>query len=401
MAAAQYVDVPGYAALLLRRSFPDLMQADALIPRSKQWWTGRAKWNAQEKRWTFPSGATITFGYLERDDDVYQYQGAAFQFIGIDELTQHSEFRYRYLFSRLRRPTSGPLSRVPLRMRAGSNPGGVGHAWVKNRFINSATRSPGAAFVPALIADNPSLDRESYEASLAELDPVTREQLKKGDWDAIAEGRFRKAWLRYYARYGSGYVLNGRVYPIETIRSRFLTVDPAASVKETAKADPDYTVISAWGYTSDGHLLWLGCDRDRLEVPDIPPRISANYKRHRAGKVYIEAGGTQKGVAQLARRQQPPMNVIEVNPGAADKLVRASPMLNMAESGRLWLPAPGAALEHPFPIEDVEAELLRFTGDTKQSGHDDIVDTASIAGDVVSSGMVAHGPPPTQVGGAA
>ncbi len=98
--ASQYLHVPGYAALLLRASFPDLMQPNALIPLSKEWWLNRpdATWSVQERRWTFAcSGggtSTITFGYLERDDDVYQYQGAAYQFIGIDELTQHTEFRY-------------------------------------------------------------------------------------------------------------------------------------------------------------------------------------------------------------------------------------------------------------------------------------------------------------------
>ena len=202
MGAAQDVDVPGYAALLLRRSFRDLNQPDSLIPRSKEWWTGKADWSQQDKRWTFPSGATITFGYLDSPDDVYQYQGAAYQYIGWDELTQFPESPYRYLFSRLRRRAGVD---VPLRKRAGSNPGGVGHEWVKARFVKPAVPSPGRVFVPARLEDNPHLDAAAYIESLAELDPITREQLLRGDWDAYVGGRFRREWFRRYGRHGTGY----------------------------------------------------------------------------------------------------------------------------------------------------------------------------------------------------
>ena len=172
MAAVQFAETPGYAALLLRKSFRDLSQPDARIPRSKEWWGGRAHYSGLDKRWTFPSGATITFGYLEHADDVFQYQGSAFQFVGFDELTQFEETPYRYLFSRLRK---GEGMAVPLRMRAGSNPGGKGHEWVKRRFITH--RTGGRVFVPSRLEDNPSLDRAEYLRALAELDPITRAQL--------------------------------------------------------------------------------------------------------------------------------------------------------------------------------------------------------------------------------
>src|SRR5262249_39698654 len=147
--------VPGYSALLLRRSFRDLMQPEALIPRSKSWWMNKAQWSALDKRWTFPSGATVTFGYLEHGDDVYQYMGAAFQFVGFDELTQFDELPYRYLFSRLRRRED---SGIPLRMRAASNPGSRGHVWVKKRFLTHPGRT--RLFFPSRLEDNPSLDQD-------------------------------------------------------------------------------------------------------------------------------------------------------------------------------------------------------------------------------------------------
>lgn len=386
MAAAQFVDVPGYSALLVRRTFPDLNKPGGLIPRSKEWWSGKASWNAQQKEWTFPSGAKVSFGYLERDDDVYQYQGAEFQFVGIDELTQHTSFRYRYLFSRIRRPREGPLSQVPLRMRAGTNPGGKGHDWVKARWglrgKLGASPCPGRAFIPAKLEDNPSLDQEEYVRSLAHLDPLTLAQLLDGDWDAIADGRFQASWLRHYTRHGTGFNLAGRIYTVDEVRHRFLTVDPAATVQQTAGDDPDWTVISAWGI-AERNLLWLGCKRLRVEIPDIAPRVAEEYLVHRADKALIEGFGIGRGPAQLAARHplssRPGhyMNVLETTPKGRDKLTRAADALNLAQAGRLWLPGPG--IDPAFPLEEVEAELLRFTGDEKRDAHDDVVDTLSEA----------------------
>lgn len=394
MAAAQYVDVPGYAALILRENFPDLEQPGGLIPESKGWWAGKARWHEQRHRWTFPSGAFIQFGHLNNDDAVYQYQGTSFQTIFVDELTQHTEFRYRYLYSRLVKPTDGPLSRVPLRMRSASNPGGKGHEWVKRRFVNPATREPGAVFVPAKVADNPAVDQPSYLKSLSYLDPVTRAQLLAGDWDAIADGRFKRAWLRHYDRHGTGYIVAGRIVTDGEVRDRFLTVDTAATVKETAKSDPDYTVVFAWGLAGP-NLLCLDCWRDRVEVPDILPAVSRLYTRHRAGRVYFRSSGPEIGVYQAATRQTAPrLNAVNL-PGKGDKLQKAVRLLNMAEAGHFWLPAPGAVPQ--FPLEDIEAELLRFTGN-KDSGHDDIWDAAGIAGTVAEMGTYRPGGVPQFMG---
>ena len=391
MAALQFVDVPGYSALLLRKTFRDLNQADALIPRSKEWLMPKVPggWGEQSKRWTFPSGATLQFGYLDNPNDVYQYQGAAYQFVGFDELTQFPEMPYRYLFSRLRRPMEGPLSRVPLRMRSGTNPGGAGHEWVKRRFIKPG----GKFFVPALLQENPYLDQHSYMESLANLDPITRARLLAGDWADFACGRFRPEWFRFYKNAdaaGNYWQFGEKKYHKETIKGRFLTCDAAATVKETAKDDPDYTVICSWGKTPCGLLVALGCLRIRVEVPDIIPAAAREYSRWECGKGIFEGGGMQNAVPQLARRHRlangTHMNVVSFNPGARDKLDRAADMLNMAEAGRIWLP-----LDHAdYPLEEVKAELLRFTGDPKQDGHDDIVDNFAMAGLEMSSNNIRY-----------
>lgn len=195
-AALQYVDRPGYAALILRRTFAELALPDAIMARSKEWLvphkSSGVTWNESSKTWTFPSGATLTFGYLERDDDVYRYQGSAYQFIGWDELTQFPEQPYVYMFSRQRRRKG---SVIPIRVRAASNPGGVGHAWVLKRFPIAAGLTPGdregRVFIPAKVYDNPGLDVDDYATTLSHLDATLRKQLLDGDWGAFEGAAFQ------------------------------------------------------------------------------------------------------------------------------------------------------------------------------------------------------------------
>jgi predicted phage terminase large subunit-like protein len=161
-----------------------------------EWWGGRAKWNGQDYRWTFQTRdavrpATVSFGYMRYPEDHFRYQSSAFQYIGFDEVNQFEEYQYRYMFSRLRRLEG---SKIPLRVRCASNPGGVGHEWVKRRFIDPG--SPERPFIPSRLDDNPYLDRDTYRLSLSELDPTTREQLLNGDWNVKPPGgMFKRGWF--------------------------------------------------------------------------------------------------------------------------------------------------------------------------------------------------------------
>lgn len=231
MAALQYVSEPNYSALILRRSYTDLSLPGAIMDRAREWLNNTdAKWNEQTKTWKFPSGATLTFGYLEHDVDKYRYQGAEFTFIAFDELTQFTESQYTYLFSRLRRLEN---SSIPLRIRAASNPGGTGHEFVKARFI---TPSPEEMkindrfFIPATLQENPHIDQAAYEESLQALDPVTKAQLKDGDWDIVANGNmFKREWFKYIDNIPPGISKWVRFW------------DMAASEPTQAYLDPDYT----------------------------------------------------------------------------------------------------------------------------------------------------------------
>jgi len=267
MGALQYVHVPGYAALLLRRTYADLSLPGAIMSRSFEWLQGTdAVWHDKEKTWAFPSGATLTFGYLDTPRDHYRYQGSEFHYVGWDELTQFKETQYLYLHSRLRRLAG---SDIPIRMRAASNPGDIGHEWVKARFITEESRVKDCTFIPAFLSDNPHLDRESYVQSLMKLDPITREQLLSGNWDVRPEGGlFKRQWLkltdaipkkmgtlcRYWdkaATEGGGDwtagalvgLLDGRVYILDIKRTQSRPAGVEALIYQTAQLDGPEVMI--------------------------------------------------------------------------------------------------------------------------------------------------------------
>lgn len=195
MRVAKRVNHPKYAALIMRRSLMELTKSDGLIPRSHEWWSkSPAKWHGQEKTWEFPSGARLDFGYCEGPFDHLRYQGSAYTDILFEELTQFPEPEpYLYLYSRQRR-----LAGVDLDLFMGStfNPGGPGHEWVKDRFLLNPKAT--TVFTFAKLEDNPFLDEASYDESLSYLDPVTRAQLRHGDWEASPIGKyFRKDWFKF------------------------------------------------------------------------------------------------------------------------------------------------------------------------------------------------------------
>ena len=267
-AALQYVDVPGYHALLLRRTFAALSKPGALIDLAHEWLRGTdAVWNEQRKQWTFPSGATLSFGYLDNEGDKYQYQGAAFSFVGFDELTQFTRTQYTYLFSRCRRRSVGDASKVPLRVRAASNPGGEGHAWVYERFFTEG-RSKGRVFIPAKLADNPHLDAESYREMLAELSPVERRQLEDGDWRVVQAGDWFKAgWWDYV-----------EPHALPNVRRRVRYWDTASTKPSQRNKDPDYYVGVLMSECA-GIFYLEDVERFRLGPAEAEERLAATTRR--------------------------------------------------------------------------------------------------------------------------
>lgn len=388
----QYVDVPGYSGIIFRRTVPEMTMPGGLIQRCNEWfgWT-EARWNGKTQTWTFPSGATLVLASMQHEKDKYDWKGAHFQFIGFDELTSFTESQYRYLFSR-RRKLAG--FDVPLRMRSASNPGDVGHKWVKDRFVAPKIKVPSRCFVPARLEDNPFLDYESYVLSLAELDPITRRQLLAGDWDAYEGGRFRKEWFRHtFRQTGKAYFLKtpaGEQEWAKFLCAHFTICDPAATAEEIS----DYTAIGAFAVTPDKQVLILDVVREQLMLEDIIPRVRDVALQNNSSYVGFEAVAFQWAMVHLARRLKgmPPVRPLSAaikggmpaQKGKSGKLVRATPAIVKAEAGEIFIPTYGAW------IEAFVGELLLFTGDEKKDAFDDQVDIFAYACIQVNFAQVAQ-----------
>ena len=335
----RYCHNPNHRGLLLRRTLDELTE---LIDKSRQLYTKAfpgAKFRESKSTWHFPSGATIWFTYLDRDKDVTRFQGQAFNWIGIDEITQYpTPYVWDYLRSRLR--ATDPELQNSLYMRCTANPGGVGGWWVKKMYIDSRTENVAfpaydidtmkpftwpsghekagqplfyRKFVPARLTDNPHLMADGqYEAMLRSLPEVERKRLLDGDWD-VAEGaafpEFSRArhvvehfelptnWPRIRAAdYGyasPSAVLWGaidwdnNIWIYRELYAKHLTAeDLAAKILEVEQLDPlpHYTVLdsSCWNKTGMGPSIAETMMRCGVRwTPSDRNRIQGKMEVHR------------------------------------------------------------------------------------------------------------------------
>lgn len=202
--ALRQVHIPHYRGIIFRKTFPQLTD---LIDRSYTLYKGaynRAKYNDSKHVWTFPSGAKIYFGSMQHTKDRLNYQGKNYDYIDFDELTQFTWDEYSYLFSRNRPNGEGTRCYI----RAQANPGGIGHGWVKARFITPvppmntiwtklkyynpdgklAIRWHSRIFVPSTVFDNKKLleNDPDYVGRLAAMPEAEKRALLYGDWDSFS-----------------------------------------------------------------------------------------------------------------------------------------------------------------------------------------------------------------------
>lgn len=187
--ARDFIRFSRFKGLILRRTFPELERE--IIVRAREYYPyAGGEYNESKKRWTFPSGAIIEFGYCEYDNDIRNYDTAEYQYIAFDELTSFTEFQYRYMISRARSAIEG----MPAIMRAGTNPGGVGHGWVRGRFVEPAPKGntilydpiikQKRIFIQAKVTDNPVLMKRDpgYMDRLNALPEAEKRAKRDGDW---------------------------------------------------------------------------------------------------------------------------------------------------------------------------------------------------------------------------
>lgn len=200
--ALRQVDNPNYRALILRKTYP---QCRELIIKSIRIYSAaypEAEYNGSEHYWRFPSGAKIYFGSMPNATSFLNYQGLSYSYIAFDELTHFTQEEYEYMISRNRADGEG----LRVYIRATANPGGIGHGWVKERFItasppgvpytvtsqlrdtdgNIITAKRERIFIPSSVFDNEALlsNDPGYLSNLALLPEAQKKALLYGDWDS-------------------------------------------------------------------------------------------------------------------------------------------------------------------------------------------------------------------------
>ena len=330
MAALQYVDIPGYHALILRRTFMDLSLPEAIMSRAIDWlYDTDAKWNQQLHEFKFPSGATLTFGYLDTPLDHLRYKSAEFQFIGFDEASDMRWSQINYMFSRFRRKAG---STIPLRYRLCTNPGGVSHEEIKAKYIEPKTREAGTIFIASKLSDNPHLD-QSYSEQLAKLDPVERARLMNGDWDVTEKGNMftREKFT----------LVDG--YPRQCKFIRWW--DLAATEPNSGNKDPDWTAGVLLGHLKGSIYI---CDMRRIRKAPGPVEkliiqtALIDQKGHKNITLWFEeeGGSSGKAAARTLRnnlREQVPGVVVRSERTTGDKIANARSWSAFADNENVYL----------------------------------------------------------------
>lgn len=309
--ALRQISNPNYRAIIFRKTFP---QCRELILKSMRIYKSvepRAVYNATEHCWTFPSGAKIYFGSMPNSTSYLNYQGLSFSFIAFDELTHFTQEEYEYLLSRNRADGEG----LRVYMRATANPGGIGHGWVKERFITAS--EPGVpysveteviqpdgtkktititrVFIPSSVFDNEALMKNDpkYIANLASMPEAKKKALLYGDWDSY-EGQVFTEWRDNPAGYETRlwtHVI--KPFSIPQTWRRYRTFDFGFS-KPYA--------VQWWAIDYDGRAYLYrqlyGCTNTPNEGVKEEPRVQARKIKEIESE--LENGNTIYGVADPA-----------------------------------------------------------------------------------------------------
>lgn len=239
----RYVSNKHFRALILRRTMPELKE---IISKAKEIYFQAfptVKWHQQDKHFTFPSGASIEFGYCDSADDIERYRGQEYTWLGIDEISQFPDIDWYY-----RLKGSIRSSHMRTLIRATSNPTGIGRNWVKEYWIDAGDPnttiiqkidSPFGElvttkkYIKGTVRDNPALMQSpQYLAILSSLEEPLKSAWLDGSWDIIA----------------------GMAFP--EFNKKYHTVDPFAIPSSWLKfrgAD--------WGYASPAVCLWCAVDQ--------------------------------------------------------------------------------------------------------------------------------------------
>lgn len=351
MDAGQYVDVPGYHALLLRPTLSELEQPGGLLDLAHDWYSlSKANWSGELRAWRFPgnsrsgaSGSSIRFGYLDGQRDVNRYSGSSYSYLGFDELSQVDELSYHRMQRVLRQPKPDPslsrspaglsLAEVPIRCRATGNPGGPNHHWIKTYFVDPQTRPDGVLYLPASWSDNYHLDTDAYARGLAHLPLADRERLINGDWEIADEGTvFQRAWFE---------VIDRAQLPETTRAVRYW--DLAGTEPSPSYPDPDWTVGLRIDYDDTTRIYYItDLVRQRRHDGQIEKLMQATAEEDGPGvRIWVEQepGSHGEYLEQHLKYEVLAGYRIDMRRPSGSKEARALPAAAAAEQGRVKLVA--------------------------------------------------------------
>jgi predicted phage terminase large subunit-like protein len=376
-AVAEMLLHPGNRGLILRRTMPKLTRS--LLPRAEALLAGIARANRNEHTFTFDNGSVLEFGHLQHAHSVTDYQGAEYGFVGFEEVTEFLEEQWDALSARVRAPADG----IRPHMAATTNPGGVGHRWVKRRWVKPKPEDVAAGgpvpgpgelwqaqprvegedpvtrvFVPSMLEDNPALLRRdpTYRSRMLAgiANRAVRQAVASGDWDAIdaIEGalwtwpmidghRCSPAWT------GPGAGAGGLVRVV-------VGVDPAA----TSGPDADETGIVVAGKGADGRFYILADRSIQGATPDEwGQRAVKAYRDHEADRVVAERNNGGDMVAHVLATvdRHVPVKTVWASRG---KAIRAEPVAALYEQGKV---------SHAGTFPELEEQLTSWTPDSGDS----------------------------------
>ena len=239
----QLYEHPQFTGIIFRRTYPQLEKS--LIPRAKLLYEPLgAVYNETKKVFTFPSGAKLFLGHMDKESDVLQHDTNEYQYVGIDQAEQFTEFQLRYISSRIR--SSNPD--LPTLFRLAANPGGESHSFLRDRFVKpnpvgnvilfDKVTNLKRIYIPAKLADNPFLTANDpdYVNRLNLLPESERAAKMDGDWFTFSGQVFSE--FRTRPMIGEPSNANHVIppFPIPSYWPRILGVD--------------------WGYAADTAAIW-------------------------------------------------------------------------------------------------------------------------------------------------
>lgn len=370
MDALQYSDMKGYAAIIFRKSFADLVKPGALIDRAKEWLMPHPNvvWREKDRKFEFIERygkhtdiiSILQFGYLETENDKYNYQGGEYQYAGFDELVHMSESNYKYIFSRMRRLKG---TNLPIKVRSASNPPDDDQGtWVYNRFVNEETKKPGVIFVPAGMDDNPHLDTEQYREVLEELDPVTRARLRDGLWTVVRKGNMFKESMFSFVDNPPTYRRTVRFWDMAA-------TDPEQARKRRKNADPDYTVGAK---VSESRGIYYIEDIFRIRKGPNDTQTEQTRVAEEDGKrvkIRMEQEPGSSGIIAIKHYEDNIFKGYDFKGirSSGNKVERANPVSVLADRGLIKI------VRGCRNVNEFFAEAESFPG----GSHDDIIDAIS------------------------